>query len=1232
MKRNQKKIFSILIILFISTSVLFFSDINSSNNPIDLLENEFDESNLKKSDQYQKNVIVFFNSSSYRFLVKNRFESYGGTIKEEWNNTFASISGFAGYMPLKINLTMFQSEFPEANIENDEILDAQLNYASMQSGAINNTWYLNGLKGDTNCSVAVLDTGVNPNHNFLDSKIIAWENYVDSQPISDDNGHGTLISSIISGTGIDPFDSNLPSEIDIKGNYSHTELFDEYSIPKNYSLKLFSFNTTRINSEILVNSSWNLEVAGIDGFWFELYKNNTLVKSSGNLSVNVFNIINYTLTQNTLGIYDLYLTYHKQLQTIPAFSFNTKISYFPESFIENRTHFTGIANATRIVAYKILNQSGMGYTSNLISAFSSVIQNRSKHHIVSVCLSVGTLGNDIKAVNTVIDEVIENGIIVVIAAGNSGIEHSDALNKLAENKNAIIVGAINDKDQITSYSSMGKEIDGLVKPDIVAPGGSKIPNSRSIIAADREDDKATSSYGTSISAAIISASINLLIEARWNNWNQWNNLNLTKWVKHMKAYLLMTASETNLNREDDPTTTIDESDYSPSLSLSPLTVGLKDIHEGYGRVNIQAAIDALTKLIGVNTSINGILSSSRENPLGTHVFARQVKLIENKQYNFSLSIKKSTPNFDMFLFSNESNQYGEPILLASSRKWYGDFDNIFFTPKDNQTNCILVIKAINGTSDFSLNISPVDNYFEPELKVPEINYFGGSRNTTILSLQEFMGFEPKKNYSIDSYRFYIEYYDNDSSNVPPQEVYVSIIETSKNYTLTQYYEPDNNYTDGTLFISDYLQFPKAGLYHYLFIASDGNFTVLYPEIGYLNITIEFPTDSIQFPHRYSFNQGIGNWSYTGTGWNILQQSNNIDNRLRVYENSWNSLYFGLYHDYPRNYTYQPINLIEDPFPNGSLISPLFNLTVLNENTTNPFVKFGLRTSINDGDYIYLQINLNWTGWTTLRTFTDTEDEWFLEEINLTQYIGNFIQFRFESNLDDTSDSQNYKGFILDYFAIENYTNRNSPSIFFDINTDISSFQDSKYQKYTFSCEYFDPDNNYPEFIFLEMDNENYTMYNIFGDWNASSNHIGDRGIYFMRSLLLGEISNQSFRFHISDGEFVNTTQWYNKNNSLFEFINPDPLQFNVFMDNKYIGYSFSNTNLSDYYVSGTPIPKESTAWFRGDNTWHPIIRYEIPQLYGGRGQSYGGGEQGYGINWDSNLITFPLHLGSEYKN
>ncbi|MFX1389324.1 MAG: S8 family serine peptidase [Promethearchaeota archaeon] len=1212
-----------------------------SNDQSNQIIETFDQlDKLEVSSDYNGNIIVSFRKSSFNNTVRTRFEFYGGSIIEEWNNEFASVCGFAGIMPLEINKIAFQNEFPDALIETNEILETQMNYVSVQSAAVNSTWYLNGLTGDTDSSIAVLDTGINPLHSFfpggyspsdLSGDIVGWQNFVDSQPISDDNGHGTFISSVISGTGKDQYSSSSPSIIKIQGNYSHTEFFDEYSTPKNYSIKLFSFNASKVASNILINSSWHLEDDGIDKFWVELYQNESLVKYSFNEIQDQYYTIDHLLTSDNVGIYDIYLKYHKLLQAKPIFSFDTKISYFPEEYTENRKQFTGIANSTKIVAYKILNQSGFGRTSDLISALASVMQNRTKFHIVSVCLSVSTLGEDVSTVNAVIDELIENGVIVVIAAGNNGIEITDSLNRLAENKNAIVVGAINDKDQITSYSSRGKEIDGIIKPDIVAPGGSRISNHRSIIAAGSENDKATAAYGTSIATAIVSAAINILIEAKWKNWNQWNNLDLTKMVKVLKAILLMTASETNLEREEDPLTEVDEIDYSPTLSSGPLTFGLKDIHEGYGRLNIEAAVEALTKSVEVNEFIYGNLISSQENPLGTHVFARQINLNKDTQYSFNLSVSEPEANFNLLLFSNESNKFGEPILLQSSRKWYGDFDSFYFTPKYNQTNCILIIKAIEGQSDFNLNISVVENNFQPELRVPEVTYFDGVKNTTVMGFQEFSGMAPNKNYTIDEFRFYIEYFDNDSTNVPPQEVYVSIIELGINFSLNQFFAPDNIYTDGALFVSEYIKFPNPGTYHYFFIASDGSFKTRYPNTGQLSISIEFPTDSLQFPNYHNFNEGIGNWTYIGTGWEILTQNNHNDNRSRIYNDSWKSMYFGTYHNYPKNYTYQPINVVEDPYPNGTLISPLFNLTNLNNQNFQPFVKFGYRVSLNTGDFLYFQINLNWTGWVNLRTYANIEQDWVMEEINLTQYIGNFVQFRFETSLDEDFDSINYKGFMLDYFAIINYTNNYLPSINFDLNYDTFSFQESKFHKFSFSCEYFDLDNNYPAFVYLEINDNNYTMYNLYGDWNASSSLSGDIGIFFIKSLILEEIYDQSFRFHVSDGKTIVTSQYFNENKSLFNLVNPVPLEFNFFKDSKFIGYSFSNTDFSDYYITGTPTPKENTYWLQADNTWHPIIRLNRPYMYGGRGQSFGGFEQGYGSDWEINLITRALRLKDEYK-
>ena len=1194
-----------------------------------------------------QDIIVSFNQSSFNSNVKNRFVYYGGYIKNEWNGDFESTCGFAGRMQSELNRSLFKMEFPDAKIENDEKIEIQMNYATAQVKAVNSSWNINGYKGASNGSIAVLDTGVNSSQEFLNGKIIGWHNFINSDPVSDDNGHGTFISSVITGSGIEPYNSTNPTIVNLHGNYSHLSLFESV-VSTNYSVKIFSFNASKLDSNIYISSIWDLNNNGISKFWFELYYNRTLVNSSYNVNPNQYYSIDQNVAHFGTGIYDLYIKYLKNTANLdPNFSFNATVSYFPESYTPNFAHFTGIANATKIVAYKILNQSGIGYTSNLLSALANIIQNRATYKIISACLSIGTLGRDVVTINRVIDEVIRNGILVVIAAGNNGIKGSNSLNGLAINKNAIVVGAINDKDQVTSYSSMGTLEGDVLKPDLVAPGGSKLLNSRTIISADSKTNSVTTGYGTSISSAIVSAAINLLIEAKWGNWNQWNNLNLTEWAKIIKSILLMTASETTLKREDDPLTeTVDESDYSPSISWNPSINGLKDSHEGYGKLNIQSAIDALTKYMGFNVE-EGHLTSSAKDPLGIHVFARRIILTPNIQYQFNLTVTEDQENadFDLYLFSNKSNRFGEPILLQSSRKGrYRDFDTFYFTPKKNQTECIVLAKAINGTGTFSLNVSTVKNLYTPKLKVPEINYIGGSKNSTIMSFQQFSGNNPNKNYSIDQYRFYIDYYDNDSSNVPPQEIYVSIMELSKNYTLAPIFQvdsayintilpqfADNNYTNGELYVSDYIQFPNTGTFHFFFVGSDGEHCIRFPETHFFNITIEFPTDSESFPYSHSFNDGLGNWSIFGTGWDLLNQTNDNDNRSQIYENQWSSLYFGIFHNHPANYTYQPINTVEDPYPNGTLISPLFNLTNLNKSTTQPFAKFGLRSSINSGDYIFLEINLNWTGWNRLKVYTNQEKEWFLEEINLTEYIGNFVQFRLDVDLDDNYDPINYKGFILDYFSIGNYVNENNPSLIFNLTKDISSFQGSKYQNFKFTCFYYDLDNNYPNYLYLEMDNVNYTMVNVFGDWVANSNTSTDKGITFRKFLIIGKISNHTFRFHFSDGKFQNTSQWYNKENSLFEFINEEPLQFNLNYSNKLIGRQFSNNSLKDYYIFGTPYPKDYTAWFKGDNTWHPIMRSNQEYIYGGIGLSYGSGRQGYGVNWDAELITHPLLLGSLYK-
>ncbi len=1253
-KRKITCIFLLSIVLshVIVINFLYSHDFSPINEEGILLDSN--DIALKGANQNNNNsnIIVFFNRSSFNQQVLDNFTAYGGIIDNNniWNSTtFKSFSGFAGILP-EDNLTLFQSNWNEINMEQNKIIETQMNFVTLQTRAVNSSNYLGGYLGDTNCSIAVLDTGIDATHDFfpngydplyLSGNIVGWQDLINNDVMpSDPNGHGTFISSVMSGTGNEPYNSTNPTTVNIYGNYSHRELFDDSGEPGNFTIKIFSFNTSQEDSTIFINSSWNDHAPGIDNFWIELYFNNTeLVSYNNSIYPNEWYTINYNdSSKNGQTVYDVCLKYHKKDDTFPTFSFNTSISYVPEFYVKDYAYFTGIANKTKLVSYKIINQTGIGYTSDLISALANVISNRSKYHIVSVCLSIGAKSGEFVASNRVIDEVIENGILVIIAAGNYGPYGSDCANGLASNKHAIVVGATNDNDQVTSYSSRGMDLGGgIIKPDILAPGGSELPGHRLIVGADSKSKELTAAYGTSIAAAIVAAAVNILIEAKMGDWSLWEQLNFSVRNEIIKSTLLMTCSETNLDREDDPSTEgVDESIFSPSNFIG-ITTTLKDEHEGYGRLNIQAAIDALTKKIDINQTLKDFLISSEDDPLGAHVFARRVNFTANTQYLINLTGVEEDADLDIFLFSNQSNQYGEPILLGSSQKITGDLDYFYFIPKKNQTECIVLVKAITGNSTFKLNITTVENLFAPELKEPLVASIIGeiSKNTTIMSYEEFVyGETPYQNYTTGNYFFFINYTDNDTSNVPPQEVYVSIIETGRNYSLTQFNLFDTNYTDGALFISEQIKFSVPDVYHYFFVASDGN-RIKYPSTKELNVTIEYPTEIETFPYNHSFNDGLDNWYYTGTGWELLNQSNSIDDRSRIYpEGTWKSMYFGYYlnHDYPLNYSYQPIYYGEEQ-PNGTLYSPVFNLSGLSPNS-HPFAKFGLRISINALDFIYLQINENWSGWETIKSYTNREEEWFLEEINMSEYKESIVQFRFVSAVDEVYDAIKNKGLMLDYFAIENYSNHWAPVIQFDITSDVSPQFGSKFQKFLFSCNYTDLDNNYPEYVYLEIENDNqdlinYSMINKYGDWNINSGN----GTIFTIALVLEGIINRSFRFHVSDGTYINSTGWYNQDNSEIILSNPSLLQFNVIKYGQAIGYEFSNDKLDDYFITGLPIQGEITAWMTGDYTWHSIYHRGIQKniLYGGIGQRVGiRVGQGYETDWNAKLITRPLRLKDDY--
>jgi len=146
---------------------------------------------------------------------------------------------------------------------------------------------------------------------------------------------------------------------------------------------------------------------------------------------------------------------------------------------------SGIAPAAHIVALKVLDGSGAGRISNVIAAFGYVLANKDDQHIRIVNVSLGAAvyeSYDVDFLTVAAKRLVAAGIVVVAAAGNSGINagHPQYGSVMAPGNApwVLTVGASSHMgtadrgdDTMAAFSSRGPTpVDYSAKPDLVAPG------------------------------------------------------------------------------------------------------------------------------------------------------------------------------------------------------------------------------------------------------------------------------------------------------------------------------------------------------------------------------------------------------------------------------------------------------------------------------------------------------------------------------------------------------------------------------------------------------------------------------------------------------------------------------------------------------------------------------------------------------------------------------------------
>ncbi len=140
-------------------------------------------------------------------------------------------------------------------------------------------------------------------------------------------------------------------------------------------------------------------------------------------------------------------------------------------------YYRGVAPDARVVLVRI-GERGRISDEHIARGIDWVVTNRERYRIDVVNISAG--GDEPISYTTSIadyaaEEAIRRGIVVVVAAGNSGFETNHQPMPPANSPSVITVGGYDDKNGLQHgdldlyRSSFGPTVDGLLKPEIVAP-------------------------------------------------------------------------------------------------------------------------------------------------------------------------------------------------------------------------------------------------------------------------------------------------------------------------------------------------------------------------------------------------------------------------------------------------------------------------------------------------------------------------------------------------------------------------------------------------------------------------------------------------------------------------------------------------------------------------------------------------------------------------------------------